>query len=106
MKAYAYNNAATMTLDLTLSDRVAGRVRIAEPQPFIVRCLEEGENRLFGAPTFSWQFEIAESVFQALWDAGYRPAKGQAGAAEVNALKGHIAFAEDVAKRLLPKAKV
>lgn len=105
MKAYAYNNLAAHSVDLTLYDRQGGTARFVMPCDMIVQSIPEDTFGTAVQPTYSWPFDIAEAIFQTLWDTGYRPAKGQAGAAEVEALKGHIAFAERVTDRLLPKAK-
>lgn len=51
--------------------------------------------------TFKWGYDIAQAVFQSLWDAGYRPNDGACGSEERTALKKHIDFAEHVGKALL-----
>lgn len=105
MKAYAYHNMSNLSVDLTLYNQQGGRRQIVQHSPMIVESVPEGELHNIRLPSYSWPFEMAESIFQALWDTGYRPAKGQGGAAEVEALKAHVAFAERITDRLLPKAK-
>lgn len=57
-------------------------------------------------PTLELSPDSARSLMQALWDAGIRPADLQDPSGEVRALKGHVAFAEHVAKALLPAVPV
>jgi hypothetical protein len=53
-------------------------------------------------PTISLEQGSAQSLMQALWDAGLRPSQIPESNKEVSALKQHIVFAEHVAKALLP----
>lgn len=104
MKAYAWYNPARLSFDLVVRRHTGGQDEVFLPVIFTVQRLAGGE-RGPNEPTFSFPEDMAESVFQALWDAGLRPAKGQGGAAEVEALKNHISFAEHVAKMLLGDEK-
>jgi hypothetical protein len=56
-------------------------------------------------PTLSLEQDSAQSLLQALWDAGLRPSQIPESNKEVSALKQHIVFAEHMAKALLPAGK-
>jgi hypothetical protein len=70
-----------------------------EPQMILQRI---DRTQLIGEPTLSLEQDSAQSLIQALWDAGLRPREIPESNKEVSALKQHIVFAEHMAKALLP----
>jgi hypothetical protein len=101
MKVYANYNGCTASFDVTLFQVYGGQRAAGLPVDIIYKSIEP--NELLAGPTFRFAPETAEALFQALWDAGLRPAKGQGGAAEVEALKNHVAFAERIAGTLVER---
>lgn len=67
-----------------------------------IEFVQQERNRVIDEPTISMEAREAQSLLQALWDAGLRPAENTDRSGEVAALKSHIGFAEHVAKALLP----
>lgn len=67
---------------------------------------QQDRNRAIEEPTLQLEACEAQSLLQALWDAGIRPAENTDRSSEVAALKSHIGFAEHVAKALLPKGEL
>lgn len=90
-----HRNFAALTCDILLKD---GN-HVAQPvYPFEFK---EHDRNVALEPTIRLQLEIAEQLFQAMWDQGFRPVQGSSGKAEVDAQAKHIAFAEGVAHTLL-----
>lgn len=52
-------------------------------------------------PTLQLQVEHAESLFQAMWDAGFRPPEERVSDQTLEAQKAHIALAEKVIDGLM-----
>ncbi len=65
--------------------------------------LETQEGYLPSEPSLTLDGTSANSLMQALWDAGIRPNNGEGMGAEANALRSHIKFAERVADGLLAR---
>jgi hypothetical protein len=73
---------------------------VAQPVNFEMK--QQGRHELISEPTLALSHNSAQSLLQALWDAGMRPADwNRSGPIEVQALRSHIAFAERVADGLL-----
>ena len=90
-----YDNLSSYTFDILLKD---GEY-VAQPvYPF--ESTRRDPNAVL-EPTIRLDREVAQSLFQAMWDQGFRPAQGSSGKAEVDAQAKHIAFAEGVAHALL-----
>jgi len=73
---------------------------VAQPVNFEMKM--QGRHEIIGEPTLALPPDSAQSLMQALWDAGIRPADwNRSGPIEVQALRSHIAFAERMADGLL-----
>jgi hypothetical protein len=83
-----------------------GGNEIAVAQPLCLIMKRQVRDEPITGPTLSLEKADAQSLLQALWDAGLRPAGNTDRSDEVTALKAHIAFAESVvgAAILLAKA--
>lgn len=100
MKWLAQSTIYRDSVDLVLVDDFGNRERaVAQPVEFIMERHEPA--RVIEAPTLSLQHDSAQSLLQALWDAGLRPNDGRGSDAEVNALKAHLKYAEGVTGALL-----
>lgn len=93
-----YNDFSSLTFRSVVLDHRFERVSVAQPAALEFRAVEPNQAC---DSTFSWDYDFAQSMFQAMWDAGYRPADGSCGSEERTALKKHIDFAEHVSKALL-----
>lgn len=85
---------------LALIDHGGSELHVAQPINMVMH--RQDRNVAIEAPTLALDQRDAQSLLQALWDAGVRPAENTDRSGEVNALKSHIGFAEHVAKALLP----
>lgn len=101
MKWFAYRNLSWNSLDLLAVDERAGTRAFAQPVQLIFRREETPDGLL--EPTLRLPGDAGQSLFQALWDQGFRPSDGDGGSAEASALRKHIAFAERVAFALLDR---
>lgn len=93
-----FNDHSVMAFRTQIVDRRFGKKAVAKPVELEFHTLED--HQVYDS-TFKWSYEFAQAIFQALWDAGYRPADGSCGSEERTALKKHIDFAEHVGKALL-----
>jgi hypothetical protein len=98
----AYFNIARLATEITFFKRELNQRFVAAPVDLVFSEAEANE------PTLRLEWEDAQELFQALWDANHRPANGSGGpangsggAAEVDALKSHIKFAERVVNACL-----
>jgi len=103
MKWYAHWNMCRLAYEFLLVDESRGRRAYGEPLSLTLKTVEPADQGLIREPTLSLPHEAAESLFQALWDAGLRPNDGAGGGAEAKALRDHIAFSEIIAKGLLAR---
>src|SRR5688572_11364161 len=73
---------------------------VVQPVAFEIKIQER--HSLINEPSIELEPESAQSLMQALWDAGIRPADwNRSGPIEVQALRKHIAFAERMSDGLL-----
>lgn len=77
--------------------------RLAVAQPINLELVEQSRHAMIDAPTLQLHGESAQSLLQALWDAGLRPNDGAGSGAEAAALRKHIAFAERMADQLIAR---
>lgn len=104
MKWLAQKTIYKDSVDLLLIVRqVQDRVSVALPIELLVK--DQEVNALIERPTLSLPSQSAQSLLQALWDAGLRPNDGAGSGAEAQALRQHIAFAERIADGLLVRTK-
>jgi hypothetical protein len=68
-------------------------------QPMLVE-VKLCERHMVYEPTLALSRESAQTLLQALWDAGLRPNDGLGSGEHVQALSRHIAFAEKVSGEL------
>ena len=94
-----YRNLQYMSFDLSLYKRRNGFIECVLPTDFTVQRIDEADRGLIRGPSLRFDLDTAQNLFQEMWNQGYRPANGSAGASEVEALKAHIAFAEKIALR-------
>lgn len=88
------------TVDLLgVQDFGDGRRAYALPVAFTMKHREPGY--AVEAPTLELSPSSAQSLLQALWDAGLRPNDGGGSEAEAAALRAHVKFAEEVSRALL-----
>lgn len=100
MRAYVNRHHAMMRDEVFLiGEDSDGRFALSSEQ-YTKKYFEPGRP---SAPFFSLDMDDMEAIFQAMWDAGFRPRNGSSGKAEVDAQAKHIAFAEKVADKLLAK---
>lgn len=99
MKAYSHYAAERLAYTTTIVGIDERRDSVLLPVEFHIRTFAPEEHLHMPAPSITWPDGMAEAVFQSLWDAGLRPHDGSGGKAEVDALKKHIAFAEEMARR-------
>lgn len=99
MKWLAQSTIYRDSVDLVLVDDRGDLRYVARPMEFVLDRREPGT--VIGAPTLELPPGSAQSLMQALWDAGLRPNDGRGSDAEVTALKAHIKFAEGVTGALL-----
>lgn len=102
MKFFAYRNICRDALEVVLVDERTSKRGVARPVEFVFDVVDEGE---LVEPTMLIPAGAAESLMQALWDAGLRPNNGAGSSAEADALKRHIAFAEQMARTAMEKVK-
>lgn len=93
-----YNDFSSLVFRAVVLDHRFDKVAVAQPVQLEFRAVEQNQAC---DSTFSWDYDFAQSMFQAMWDAGYRPNDGSCGSEERAALKKHIDFAEHVSKTLL-----
>ncbi len=96
-----YNNLRNMTLDLLLFQPLVGHNDICRALPAPLEFTTAEKSYGITEPTYRWDLDTAQAIFQELWNAGCRPADGSCGSEERQALKKHIDFAEHVSKALL-----
>ena len=94
-----HNNLPHISFDLSLYRREADSICLVLPVDFTVSRLTDDERCMPHGPSLRFDLDTAQNLFQEMWNQGYRPANGSAGASEVEALKAHIAFAEKIALR-------
>jgi hypothetical protein len=87
------------SVDLICLERAFDKEYVGAPVRF--EMCELGPNTAIAEPTLALQPASAQSLLQALWDAGVRPADWSSPAGELKALRDHVGFAEHVAKTLL-----
>ena len=87
--------------DLVFVNQWGDKMAVAKPVEFTM--VEQSAHSLIMEPTLVLRGDSGQSLFQALWDAGFRPNDGAGSGAEAQALKAHIVFAEHVARALLPQ---
>ena len=90
MKVYAQRNMMRQTVDFMFAN---GDVLLRWPDPEVIK----REIGMIEEPSLSIPQETAQDLLDALFDAGYRPTKGQSNDTTIDALKGHIKFAERIA---------
>ena len=100
MKWLAHRSIYSDSTDLVLVDYFGDKMAVAKPVELLM--VTQDANLVIAEPTFRLRGDQGQSLMQALWDAGLRPNDGEGSGAEVKALRQHIAFAEHVAKSLLP----
>jgi hypothetical protein len=93
-----YNDLSSMVFRTQVLHHDYGTISVAKPAQLE---FYEPEPNVACDSTFSWDYDLAQSMFQAMWNAGYRPGDGSCGSEERTALKKHIDFAEHVSKALL-----
>jgi hypothetical protein len=86
-------------VDLLYMQRWGEELAVAQPVEFVMKT--QKANEVIAAPTLHLPDNSGQELFQALWDAGFRPADGHDGGAEAKALRDHIKFAERMADGLL-----
>lgn len=91
-----YRNGIDLVLVL---DPWGDGMAVAQPVDFVMKT--QNRHDLIAEPTLSLSPDSAQTLLQALWDAGLRPNNGAGSGAEVTALKAHIQFAERMADGLL-----
>jgi hypothetical protein len=69
--------------------------------PMQITMAKHERNTVITEPTLALGQDSAKSLMQALWDAGIRPRELSNPNGEINALRSHVEFAEEVAKKLL-----
>jgi len=87
------------SVDLICLERAFDREYVGAPVRFEMS--ERAPNTAIAEPTLSLPPASAQSLLQALWDAGIRPADWSSPDGEINALRKHVDFAEHVTKTLL-----
>ena len=87
---------------LAVIDYGGGQRDIALPLQITLAKHESGI-AVIGEPTLALSPASARSLLQALWDTGIRPTDWSNPNGEVNALRGHVKFAEEVTRALLPR---
>lgn len=96
MKAYAQRNLMRQTLDIMLSTGGDSYIMYGEPKIFTRQ-----PGALVDKPTLELPFDAGQPLFDALWEAGFRPSKLQDADQAIDALQNHIKFAESVATKVL-----
>jgi len=89
------------SVDLVAVQRWGDKIAVAKPMAF--KLVEQDRHLAISAPTLELHPDSAQSLMQALWDAGVRPNDGAGSDAEVGALKHHRAFTEDLVRKLLDR---
>ena len=69
-------------------------------QPVLME-LKPMEPNVFLDPSLRMEYELAQKLLQALWDAGLRPNNGESSLAHVEALKCHLKDMQELVWRLL-----
>jgi hypothetical protein len=90
------------SVDLLLVRDIGPYREVGQPVQMLIKRQEAGE--IIAEPTLSLPSDQGQSLMQALWDAGLRPADWSSPTGEINALRSHVGFAEHVAKTLLSKS--
>lgn len=98
LEVRGFNDHCSMAFRVQVLEHSFGRTHVAKPVEIAFEPHDPGK---LHDSTFTWNYDFAQQIFQALWDAGYRPADGSCGSDERTALKKHIDFAELVSKALL-----
>jgi len=93
-----YNDFSSLVFRAQVLDHRYGKCAVAIP---VQLEFQAAEPHIAYDSTFAWDYDFAQSMFEALWNAGYRPGDGACGSEERSALKKHIEFAEHVSKSLL-----
>lgn len=97
----AFYNIYTLGVDFLFFREIGDRREVVLPMTGII---ESSSSRGQATePSLRVSEYTAQSMLQALWDAGLRPNDGAGSGAEVKALRDHIAFAEGVTGKLLAK---
>jgi hypothetical protein len=101
LKWFAQSTLYRGSIDLLAVRDGGGDTRdVVQPVEFVLQRVER--HLAVEAPTVSMSPMSAQSLMQALWDAGMRPLDPTLSSpAEVTALKAHIKFAEGVTGALL-----
>ena len=99
MRAYAQRSLSRLALDIMF---LLDKNHVVAPmgQPDIVEavpgaCLE---------PSLTLPDDFGQPLFDALWEAGYRPSQTQPAEQAIDALQNHVKFAEEMARTVM-KAK-
>ena len=99
MRAYAQRSLSRLALDIMFcldkSHVVApmGQPEIVETVPG--QCIE---------PSLTLPGDFGQPLFDALWEAGFRPSQTQPAEQAIDALRNHVKFAEEMARTVM-KAK-
>ena len=72
-------------------------------QPVVFEVKQQDRHYAISEPTLSLPPSDAQSLLQALWDAGLRPNNGEGSGEQAKALRDHIKFAERMADGLLQR---
>lgn len=97
----AFYNPCTLGVDFLFFREIGDRREVVLPMTAFV---ESSSNRAqVTEPSLRVADYTAQSMLQALWDAGLRPNDGAGSGAEAKALRDHIVFAEGVTGKLLAK---
>lgn len=76
---------------------------VVQPVQLVVKT--QPRHIAIGEPTLALSHDSAQTLLQALWDAGLRPNNGAGSGAEVAALNAHIKYADEVTKALLERPR-
>lgn len=88
-------------VDLVLFERWGENIAVAQPVSFTMK--QQKVHEAIAEPTMHLPGNSGQELFQALWDAGLRPADGYGSGAEAKSLRDHIKFAERMADGLLAR---
>ena len=96
MRAYAQRSLSRLALDIMFcldKNRVVapmGQPEIVETVPG--QCIE---------PSLALPDDFGQPLFDALWEAGYRPSQTQPAEQAIDALQNHVKFAEEMARTVM-----
>ena len=96
MKAYADSRDYQRTIDFAFFD---GPRQLVYTGYNTIETVEIEDGEVIPTPSLSMGHDMAKEMFQSLWDMGFRPREYKDESDLVGALKNHISFAEEMARR-------